>query len=143
MLLAMLVNDKKLRLMIRVNAIPFSDPLIQRKSDDLSIFTIQHFVKIKQLNEGMVNTLSGSRGIPSQKLSSTVISKIGTLSVRHNYVITLRGNYRINDIVINALRKLLDMQSGDHIHLFLSLFFVSIHEIGIFKRKKVYAQQSY
>jgi len=59
MLLAMLVNDKKLRLMIRMNAIPFSDPLIQRKSDDLSIFTIQHFVKIKQLNEGMVKLFGG------------------------------------------------------------------------------------
>jgi len=109
MLWAILDNNKKVRVKIRV-------------SEELSILTIQRFVREKKLYERMIKKLGGIRGKISPKLSSTIICKIVDVTIRHKDVITLRGNHFINDIVVNAFGRLLRMKTGDHVHLFSSHF---------------------
>ena len=82
MLWAILDNNKKVRVKIRVY-------------EELSILTIQRFVRVKKLYESMIKKLGGTRGKISPKLSSTIICKIFDVTIRHKDVITLRGNHFI------------------------------------------------
>jgi len=99
-------------------------------SEKLSILTIQRFVRIKKLYEGMIKKLGGSRGEISEKLSSTIVCKIDDVPIRHRDAITLRGNHCINDIVVNAFGTLLRMKAVDHIHLFSSHFLYQYMKSG-------------